>query len=92
MSNLSYNGIENTALKWITNYLFARSQYVENNSKKSSKIKISTGILQGSILGPLLLIIYINDFIKCSGLFKFILYADYTTLITPNLSEKRESC
>ena len=88
LNKLSYYGIKNTALKWFTNYLFARSQYVEINSQKSSKIKISTGIPQGSILGPLLFIIYINDFIKCSDLFKFILYADDTTLITPNLSEK----
>ena len=47
LNKLSYYGIKNTALKWFTNYLFARSQYVEINSQKSSKIKISTGIPQG---------------------------------------------
>ena len=54
LNKLSYYGIKNTALKCFINYLFARAQYVEINSQKSSKIKICTEIPQGSILGPLL--------------------------------------
>ena len=50
-----------------------------NNLKSDTKI-ISTGVPQGSILGPLLFVIYINDLPLASNLFDMLMYADDTTL------------
>ena len=52
------------------------------NSIQSDTANIITGVPQGSILGPLLFTIYINDISICSNTFKFIMYADDTTLLT----------
>ncbi len=49
---------------------------------KSEMLMVTTGVSQGSILGPLLFIIYVNDIANASNLFNFIIYADDTTLST----------
>ncbi len=59
-----------------------RKQYVDIDGTKSEIKNITTGVPQGSILGPLLFIIYINDIPNASKLFNFIIYADDTTLET----------
>ncbi len=73
------NGISN---RLIESYLTNRKQYVEIDGSNSEMLALSTGVPQGSILGPLLFIIYINDIAKASELFDFIIYADDTTLST----------
>ena len=82
LSKLQYYGINGTALKLLTSYLSNRQQFVQIEDNKSHTIKIAMGVPQGSILGPLLFIIYINDIAYSSDLFKFINFADDTTLFT----------
>ena len=90
LDKLRYYGIKGTALKWFTSYLSHRTQYVQYKDKTSSKSQITTGVPQGSILGPLLFIIYVNDLKNISKSFKFIIYADDTTLIEPICSFENE--
>ena len=91
LDKLNYYGIKKCSLQLIKSYLANRSQYVEHNGIKSDYSPISTGVPQGSILGPLLFIIYLSDIPLCSKIFKFIIYADDTTLFS-NLSEfKKEN-
>ena len=80
MNKLAYYGIHGAALRWFTSYLTGRSQYVEIDGVSSNILLLSTGVPQGSILGPLLFLIYMNDIPNCTEHFNFILYADDTTL------------
>ena len=80
LSKLKYYGINGIALNLFESYLTNRQQYVDIEGTYSNTLSITTGVPQGSILGPLLFIIYINDFPCASDLFDFIIYADDTTL------------
>ena len=77
---LKFYGISGIEHKLIASYLSNRKQYVMFNNKNSEFTEIRTGIPQGSILGPLLFSIYINDLIKVSNKPNFIMYADDTTI------------
>ena len=71
------------SLYWFESYLTNRVQYVQFNDGISSFSSISTGVPQGSILGPLLFIIYMNDIASVTNKFHFTLYADDTSLVEP---------
>ena len=68
--------------RYIKPYLFLFFCFFVLDTVQSNSVKIVTGVPQGSILGPLLFTIYINDIIKFSDKFKFIMDADDTTLLT----------
>ena len=80
LHKLNYYGIRETSLKLIESYLSDRKQYVSLDNQNSSFLPVKVGVPQGSILGPLLFIIYINDFHKASSKFHPIVYADDSTL------------
>ena len=61
LDKLDHYGIRCCALSWFKSYLSRRLQYVTYNGSQSSQQMIKCGVLQGSILGPLLFPIYIND-------------------------------
>ena len=83
---LSFYGIRDDALLLISSYLSNRQQFVEFNGIQSKCLPLTIGVPQGSILGPLLFIIYTNDISAASKLFNYIMYADDTSLIsTPEL-------
>ena len=82
IDKLSHYGIKCDVLKWLSSYLSNRTIYVEIYNAKSSVRHLNTGVPHGSILGPLLFLIYIDDISNSSSLFKFILFADDTNLFT----------
>ena len=81
LSKLSHYGIRGTALDWFRHYLCGRRQYVCVNNTNSNLLPITCGVPQGSILGPLLFLIYVNDLASISKHAATILFADDTNAI-----------
>ena len=80
LKKLRKMGIRGTALVWFKNYLMGRTQRVDINGSLSDALELSISVLQGSILGPILFLCYVNDFWKCTTLFS-VLFADDTTCL-----------
>ena len=80
LKKLKPYGMRGTALSWFTGYFTNRFQYVFIGGNNSSYLQIRCGVPQGSILGPLLFIVNINDIINCSKAAILIMFADDTHL------------
>ena len=78
---LNNYGIRGIALSWFQNYLSDRKQYVSFQGSDSLKLDITCGVPQGSVLGPLLFILYINDIVRSAPKLTFILFADDTNIL-----------
>ena len=77
---LQHYGVRGHSLTWFKNYLTTRSQRVQYGKELSSSLPIDFGIPQGSLLGPLQFVIYINDLPKCLMQSKISMYADDTVI------------
>ena len=89
INKMHHYGIRGTLLSWFKDYLTDRHHYVVFNCKKSTATPVNLGVPQGSVLGPVLFLIYINDISDLFSENKTILFADDMTLYLtgPNQNE-----
>ncbi|XP_071959489.1 uncharacterized protein [Antedon mediterranea] len=80
LQKLKFYGIRGIVLEWFKSYLYMRKQYVHMGNCKSELKLIEYGVPQGSILGPLLFIIYTNDIVESSKYLEFVIFADDTNV------------
>lgn len=81
LKKLDCYGVRGVVNDWISNYLSKRKQYVQVSECSSGFLNIKCGVPQGSILGPKLFILYINDICNLSDVVNFFLFADDTNIL-----------
>ena len=84
LAKLDNYGIRGVVLKWFRSYLSDRSQYTLTNNTQSDTLYIRCGVPQGSVLGPLLFLIYINDIRAATDVGTIMLFADDANMYLAN--------
>ena len=80
MSKLQHNGIRDVMLSWFKSYLSNWKQYVSVKNFSSSMSNIALGVPPGSVLGPVLFLLYNNDMHRSSDQMRFVHFVDNTTV------------
>ena len=80
LAKLQAYGIRGDYINWFKSYLTDRTQYVHFNGENSAECTLQCGVPQGSILGPLFFIIFVNDMFNISNVLSNVLYADDTCI------------
>ena len=81
LNKLNHYGFRGIINDWFSSYLKNRTQTTQVGQHISDKVIITCGVPQGSVLGPLLFLLYVNDIHKCSKKLRFYLFADDTNIL-----------
>lgn len=88
LRKLEYAGVRGEALRLLFSFVTDRSQFVNINGVSSMNESVQIGVPQGSVLGPILFLIYINDIFKLPILGELLLFADDTSIFYPAMNRK----